>query len=167
MRVACLCPTYMRPVCTANAAALFLEQSHPDRRLYILDDGGTFDGTVPGNEALIRLKVVTERFPSLPAKYNHLLDWAKEDYSPDLIMVWENDDLFLPNHISNYVAVFAADSKLLATRQQHVFVYHPSDKKVVVYPVNHNFHGSLAFRPRMDSYEPRWIETVPSCRTNN
>jgi len=159
LRVACLCPTYLRPACTANAAILFEMQDYPDKRLYILDDGGTFDGSiVPGHDS-IKVRSLDERMPNLPAKYNYLREWAMEDYSPDILMVWENDDIFLPGHISSYVRAYVQDPRLVSARLRHVFAYHPIQKRVVVHDVYTNFHGCLSFRPKVRGEDIRWEAT--------
>lgn len=158
VKVACLCPTYLRPVCTANVANMFRFQTYPERRLYILDDGGTFDESINDKCDDIRIRVTTERFPTLPDKYNALLDWAIEDYQPDIIMVWENDDLYLPDHISRYVEHFRVPG-IVSVRLSTVFVYHPVAKRVIVHRVGRNFHGCLAFRPFVNGTAIRWHST--------
>jgi len=154
-RVACLCPTFMRPRCTANAVALFNQQTYENRFLYILDDGNTY--LEESDDPRVKIKVSEDRFESLPAKYNYLLDWALKDCDPHIIVVWENDDIFLPNHLEQCVTGLVHADVLRFAR---VFVYDPNTKKVRVEPVLGNFHGSLAFKADLaTSKKVRWPET--------
>jgi len=153
-RVACLCPTFARPICTANVAALFQQQTYDNRFLYILDDGGTF--LEESDDDRIKIKTYDKRFNSLPEKYNFLLEWAIEDCSPDIIFVWENDDIYLPDHIWRCAnALYKAD----VLRPNLVFVYDPLAKKVRIEPVYGNFHGSLVFRASLAKSGVHWPDT--------
>lgn len=102
MRFLCLCPTYNHGRLLPNTLACFAAQTHADRFLLILDDGGQIQPQT-GDGWLI--ESVDKRFPSLPAKYNamlriaanRLLDW-------DAVAVWDDDDVYLPWHLSAAVA---------------------------------------------------------------
>lgn len=108
--VACLCPTYKRPECLAASVALWLMQDYPaDRRcLYILDDAGQFDrqdGEGPDG-ATWHLMTTKLRFASLQEKFNVLAKGASQ-IPADILMPWEDDDIYLPHHISSHVAALA------------------------------------------------------------
>ena len=95
--LSCLCPTYRRPRCLANVLACFLAQDYPRDRceLVILDDGGTYDGQAGENW---RVETSRPRYASLPAKYNALA--ALADTRAEAFVVWEDDDVYLPGHLT-------------------------------------------------------------------
>mgnify|MGYP002624056713 CR=1 FL=1 len=96
--VSCLCPTYLRPGLLANSIACFLAQDYPaDRReLVILDDAGQIAPQHgDGWEVISTLR----RFRSLPEKFNALAGLARGD----VLVVWEDDDIYLPWHITAHV----------------------------------------------------------------
>lgn len=97
--VSCLCPTYCRPELLANALACYLAQDYPaDRReLIILDDAGQFQSQ---NQSGWELVSVSRRFRSLPEKFNCLAGLARGE----VLVVWEDDDIYLPWHVSAHVA---------------------------------------------------------------
>lgn len=160
-KIACLCPTYMRPISTANSVALFNFQDYPEKRLYIYDDGFTFLEDVSDRYPNVKLKVTKKRASTLSEKYNTLLEWALEDYDPDIIVVWENDDLFLPNHLSTYANLLGPETGYEVLRLTHVFVYNPLNKSVFVQFYQGVFHGSLAFRASLAKERGvRWPDTA-------
>ncbi len=96
--VSCLCPTFRRPRLLANSLACFLAQDYPANRreLIILDDGGDFSRHTGDGW---RLVAAPGRFPSLPDKFNTLAKLA----GGDILVVWEDDDIYLPWHITAHV----------------------------------------------------------------
>ena len=97
--VSCLCPTYRRPNLLENSIACFLAQDYPaDRReLIVLDDAGELQNQTGDGWQIIS---IPRRFRSLPEKFNALAGLAKGE----IIVVWEDDDIYLPHHISGHVA---------------------------------------------------------------
>lgn len=125
LKIACLCPTYGRPVMVQNTIALFLAQTHPAecRKLFILDDGGQYE-QIPGKH--VQLRSQDERLPSLPAKYAALTDMA-ESWEPDVYALWDDDDIYLPRHLERISAAlqmsrskWAHPSLVLSTYPGHV-----------------------------------------------
>ena len=96
--VSCLCPTYHRPKLLANAVACFLAQDYPAERreLIIVDDAQEFAPQIGQGWQLVSL---SRRFQSLPEKYNALAGLAEGE----VFVVWEDDDIYLPHHISAHV----------------------------------------------------------------
>ena len=139
--------------------ACFEAQDHQNAKLLVLDDLGQIEPQ-SGN----RWEVVSTaaRFPSLPAKYNAMLEYyveRGEDYGA--VAVWDDDDIYLPWHLSAIAAALADGA--------------PSAKPSVVWsgyrppgaqgdgPWRENatgrFHGSLAIsRHRLESLGG-WIQT--------
>jgi hypothetical protein len=135
--VACLCPTYRRPRLLENAIACFLAQDYPAdrRRLLILDDAGELSPQ-SGNGWEVFFTAV--RFPTLPAKFNALTQLAGD---ADVLAVWEDDDIYLPWHLSESVAAmvntgWSHPSRVLSTYGDTL---HEE-------PAGGRFHASLVIR---------------------
>ena len=96
--VSCLCPTYRRPKLLENSIACFLAQDYPaDRReLIVLDDAGELQNQTGEGWQIIS---IGRRFRSLPEKFNALAGLARGE----ILVVWEDDDIYLPHHISSHV----------------------------------------------------------------
>jgi hypothetical protein len=97
--VSCLCPTYRRLKLLENSIACFLAQDYPaDRReLIVLDDAGELENQTGAGWQIIS---IPRRFRSLPEKFNALAGLARGG----ILVVWEDDDIYLPHHISSHVA---------------------------------------------------------------
>jgi hypothetical protein len=96
--VSCLCPTFRRPKLLENSIACFLAQDYPaDRReLIILDDAGELQSQTGEGWQIIS---IARRFRSLPEKFNALAGLVRGE----ILVVWEDDDIYLPHHISSHV----------------------------------------------------------------
>jgi hypothetical protein len=104
--VTCLCPTYGRPPdrlhVLEEAIESFLRQDYPGpRQLLILNDAVRqwldFEGgKVPPGTYLVN---ADHRFPSVGAKMN----WLCENAKYDLLLPWDDDDISLPDRISQAV----------------------------------------------------------------
>lgn len=134
--VSCLCPTFRRPELVANALACYLAQDYPNdrRELLILDDGDQFPSQYGVGWELISLR---RRFRSLPEKFNALAGLARGD----ILVVWEDDDIYLPWHITAHVEAlqrgcrFSKPSQVL-THVGNALRHEPADGR---------FHASIAF----------------------
>lgn len=134
--LSCLCPTYRRPQLLANAVACFLAQDYPaDRReLIILDDAGQFE---PSSGPGWRLISQTARVRSLPEKYNALAGLAQGDH----LVVWEDDDIYLPWHLTAHASVLAQGEYSKPTR----VLSRSSNRGFEEECADGRFHGSIAF----------------------
>lgn len=140
-----LCPTYRRPRCLENVLACWLAQDYPaDRReLIILDDAGQWPTqSGPG----WRLIGIPERFDSLPAKYNTLASLAPD---ADGYIVWEDDDVYLPWHLSSHAATLAEHGFSRPTVAWSN--YGLAAKAIQTESATGRFHGSWAYR--RDAFE--------------
>ena len=97
--VSCLCPTYRRPTLLENSIACFMAQDYPAdlRELIVLDDAGELENQTGEGWQIIS---IPRRFRSLPEKFNALAGLARGE----ILVVWEDDDIYLPHHISSHVA---------------------------------------------------------------
>jgi hypothetical protein len=133
--VSCLCPTYRRPELLANAVACFLAQDYPpDRReLVILDDAGQFKSQAGNGWELLSMP---RRFQSLPEKYNAIAGLAKGD----IFVVWEDDDIYLPQHLSQHVAALSQGN---FSKPSRIFSLYTGELREE--NAGGLFHGSIAF----------------------
>jgi len=142
-KIACLCPTYKRPRHLANAAACFQAQNYPEdlHRLFILDDAVQFADARWSNFVL---QTSATRLPHLPAKYNLLAEMAIEEYQPDILAVWEDDDVFLPWHLMTIATVYLEGGRFI--RPPFVYSNYGCAKgSVVKEDSSGRFHSSWAF----------------------
>ncbi|MFO8007976.1 MAG: glycosyltransferase [Candidatus Brocadiia bacterium] len=94
--VTCLCPTYERFSRLRDAVGCFLRQDYPRRRLLILNDAPR--PIRPGAARAFGVEVIntTLRYPTLGHKRQTLLEAARTP----LVAHWDDDDLYLPWHLS-------------------------------------------------------------------
>ncbi len=134
--VSCLCPTYRRPHLLANSLACYLAQNYPAERreLVILDDGANFsDQAGPG----WRLVSTPQRFNSLPEKFNALAGLAQGDR----LVVWEDDDIYLPWHLTAHVRALEDGNYSKPSRVLSLYT-----GSLVEEAGEDRFHGSMGFR---------------------
>ena len=152
MRIAALCPTYRRPKLLGEMRECWENQDYPAelRRLFILDDGGTFE---PQNGPTWELHTAAMRYPSLPAKYNALVAIAN-CWEPDAYVVMEDDDLYLPRYASSHAAVLAT-----AEYSKPTVVLSDYPGHIVEERAEGRFHGSVGFRRSLCERIGGWPET--------
>lgn len=134
--VSCLCPTFCRPRLLENSLACFLHQDYPlDRReLIVLDDAGQI---MPQDGTGWRIISTNVRYQSLPEKFNAMAGMARGD----VFIIMEDDDIYLPWHISTHVKAlangggFSKPSKILST-----YTGRPE-----IEDATGRFHASIAF----------------------
>ena len=105
----------------------------PRPELIILDDGGDFSSHAGDGWRLVSAR---ERFPSLPDKFNALAELARGD----ILVVWEDDDIYLPWHLTAHAAAlqtggFSKPSRILANFEGPFVETDPGG----------SYHGSIAF----------------------
>lgn len=144
--VSCLCPTFHRPKLLANALACFLAQDYPAHRreLVIIDDGNDFHfgetlrHMQRQHGTTVRGVTLSERYANLPAKFNTLGRMAQGD----ILVVWEDDDIYLPHHISSHVDVIFTE-KLAFSKPSRILSTYTGN--VITEDATGRFHASIAF----------------------
>jgi len=133
--VSCLCPTYRRPKLLENSIACFLAQDYPANRreLIVLDDAGELQNQTCDGWQIIS---IPRRFRSLPEKFNALAGLAQGE----ILVVWEDDDIYLPHHISSHVT--AMDGHLWSKPSKVLSDY---TGRIQEEDATGRFHASLAF----------------------
>lgn len=155
MKIACLTPTYKRPECLPNAAACFVNQdihlrncNEVEARMFVLDDANQYaTGVVHrpcyNGSAFIDVLSHNSRHPSLPDKFQALVDLANE-WGADAYVVWEDDDVFLPWHLSNIYRGFNSGARFYRTPE--VWSNYNEQKQGMHFEgASGRFHSSWAF----------------------
>lgn len=153
-RVLCLCPTYGRPSLAANALACFSAQDYQAefRHLVMIDDAGQIMTPMQPTPWTV---FSTPRFPSLPAKYNILAQvWPEYD----VVCVWDDDDIYLPWHISSLVQALQDNPTAVAAKASVIWSLYQSHWPQFE-PAAGRFHGSLAVRSSHLERIGGWPET--------
>jgi glycosyltransferase involved in cell wall biosynthesis len=134
MKIAAVCCTYRRPKLLGVAIQCFLDQTHPDRKLVILDDAGQYE---PQKGDRWELFSQSERFPSLGAKRNAAVALALADPEVQGLAVMDDDDWYFPHWLERIAAALEAGPWCGA---KHVYVEHPPGQLVRFQTVAHNGH---------------------------
>lgn len=158
VKIVCLMPTYGR--CQSllnNSLACFFAQDHPDKHLFILDDLGTLEhcSAVSPYDQDVWILSTRSRAASVGAKYNEMiatLEASGIDY--DAVAVWDDDDVYLPSHLSNHAATLATHS--WSKPSQIVSAYFDPPK---LESAHGRFHGSIAVTRETVKRVP-WIDTT-------
>jgi|SRR6185437_954288 len=144
--VTCLCPTYQRPRLLDKSIQMFLSQDYPaDRRELLIFDDSDSAAWLDRDSTLVRYYWFQNRFKSMPEKYNEMLKLALGD----VLVVWDDDDLYKPWHISAHVNTtkYGRFSKPSMVESDYT-------GNVELEDASGRFHGSIAFQRG-----PKWPET--------
>ncbi len=156
--IVALCPTFRHPTLLANSLALWEMQTYPrtHRHLIIFDDGNTFDEFYG---IFHNIRTFKKRFPSLPAKYNAMLEWAygitlQQGRAADAFLIWEDDDIYLPGYVAAHAAVLAAAEY---SKPRWVLTDYPGyvDRE----RGDGRFHSSIGFQRSLIERIGGWPET--------
>jgi len=138
VKIAAICCTYKRPKLLAEAIESFLRQDYPaaQREMIILDDAGQYENQIGDGWRIVSL---TTRFRTLGEKRNASAALVSSDV--DAYCVWDDDDIYLPWHMSAAAAALADADYTVPTQ---IFV----DKKGRLEPKSNQllFHGAWSFR---------------------
>jgi len=113
LKIACLCLTYRRPRRLPEAIACFERQDYPAhlRELVILDDAGQY---APQEGKGWHLTSTTRRFRTLGEKRNAAAALASPDV--DAYAVWDDDDIYLPWHLTQVARALERSPWSIPTR---------------------------------------------------
>lgn len=93
----CICLTFARIARLEEAIACFLSQDYPGpKELIVLNS--FFPQTLKGEFPFVRIINLTQRPPSLADARNMAIEAAAGTH----IITWDDDDIYLPNHLSNF-----------------------------------------------------------------
>lgn len=151
MFITALCPSYKRPSLLQNSLALWERQvERGEAELFILEDSGIY-GSQKGEGWTLMSSGY--RYPSLPEKYNAMLEHA--DPRTEAFVVWEDDDIYLPFYIKCYREAFMAGAELVKpavviSDYNNFLEYEKADGR---------FHASLGFTRELAQRVGGWPKT--------
>ena len=139
MKLAAICCTYRRPRELATAIESFLRQDYVDREMVVLDDGGDFAADALNGLPGVRLITSPVRFRTLGEKRNASAALVSPDV--EAYCVWDDDDVYLPWHMSAAAAALRDADYTIPTT---IFV----EKAGALQRKSNQylFHGAWAFR---------------------
>jgi hypothetical protein len=108
--ITAIMPTCGRTKCIGESIFSFLNQTYQNKKLIILDthpQDMKFDISLPSN--VIYIKEDSHKFSNLGGKFKQLIGMV----DTDLFCIWEDDDLWLPNHMEN-LAILYHENKYLS-----------------------------------------------------
>lgn len=125
-KVSCMCVTYGRTEVLDESIYSFLIQDYPgEKELIVLNDLGTLElkGDFP-NVTIINRK---DRYASLGEKRNACI----EKCSGDIVTIWDDDDVFLPNRISSAIKRIGNKPYILLNKH----IYYSDEIRIIPYGV--------------------------------
>jgi glycosyltransferase involved in cell wall biosynthesis len=141
LKIAAICCTYKRPNLLAEAIESFLRQDYPaeKRELIVLDDAGQYAAETANAFSGVRLITTPYRFRTLGEKRNASAALVSPDV--EAYCVWDDDDIYLPWHMSAAAAALAEAEYTIPT-----ILY--TDKRDRLERKNNQylFHGAWGFR---------------------
>lgn len=159
MKIAVIMPVYRRVATARNATACFLLQTLPadcEATLFVIDDGDTFDhiGFFPSPPRYVALYRRARRFSTLAGKYNAAIREILNDYHPDIFVLFDDDDVYLPWHLGVHAETLRGRRKAWSKPSEILTDYHGDIRPE---KADGRFHGSIAFTADIES---RWDETA-------
>ena len=138
MKIAAICCTYKRPQLLAQAVESFLRQDYPAelRELIVLDDADQYS---PQGGKGWQIVSVPQRFRTLGEKRNASAALVSSDV--DAYCVWDDDDIYLPWHLSA-----AAQALTDADYSIPTALYVDKRTRLERKENQYLFHGAWAFR---------------------
>lgn len=132
-------PTFGRPQrLIENSIECFLRQNYADKFLLILnDDGREVDHLRPIDR--VGMATSPTRFPSLPEKYDYMVELAKSAFSPHAYVVWDDDDVYLPHHLTAHAYALSQFAWSKPSKVWSTYTGHPNLELGAG-----RFHGSIA-----------------------
>lgn len=141
MKLAAICCTYHRPRELAEVVECFLRQDYPTelRELIVLDDAGQYSPDALAEFTNVKLVTTQHRFRTLGEKRNASAAIASPDV--DAYCVWDDDDIYLPWHMSAAVAALADADYTIPT-----LIYTDKKNRLERKTNQYLFHGAWSFR---------------------
>lgn len=140
LKFAAICCTYKRPNQLAEAVECFRRQDYPANRreLIVVDDAGQYSADALSGIAGVKLITTRHRFRTLGEKRNASAAYASPDV--DAYCVWDDDDIYLPWHISAAAAALADADYTIPTE-----IYEDTPKQLNRKKNQYLFHGAWSF----------------------
>ena len=146
--VVAICPTKGRPHLIPNVIRMWKAQTYPDsrRQLIIWDDQPNFLDHQEENWQINSFPA--GHFEHITCKYHSMVEYALQEFRPDYIAIWEDDDIYLDHHLEYSVNCDRICNKGVV-RNDLVWTNHPGGLGVArLYITGAPYHGSWVFTPK-------------------
>ncbi|MBP7644933.1 MAG: glycosyltransferase family 2 protein [Saprospiraceae bacterium] len=125
-KVSCMCVTYGRTEVLDECVYSFLQQDYPgEKEMIILNDYGSLE--LKGDFPNVRIINEKTRYASLGEKRNACI----EQCTGELISIWDDDDVFLPNRLTSAVKRIGIKPYILLNKH----VYYSDEIRMIPYGV--------------------------------
>jgi len=145
-----LMPVFRRHRLANNAVACFLANTLPAdvcAHLIVIDDGDTFHdlgfGTHPAASHHVHLWKAP-RFPTLAHKYRSALEEVLHHFSPEIVAIFEDDDVYLPWHLGTHIEALRGKTTAWS-KPSRVWTDYRNPSHWELEPSAGRFHASIAF----------------------
>jgi len=120
IKFACICCTYKRPRELATVIECFLRQDYPreGRELIVLDDAGQYEEQAGDGWRIVS---TSQRFRTLGEKRNASAALVGPDVHA--YAVWDDDDIYLPHHLTAAAAALQAGEGAAYTIPTKILAY--------------------------------------------
>jgi hypothetical protein len=99
----------------------------------------------------------SEKFPSLPAKYRVLANRAI-GWGADVFVVWDDDDIYLPRHLSLHAEALLANPKCGWSHPSKIWSLYTGSLELE--DATGRFHGALAFTKKSGDKIGYWGDST-------
>lgn len=138
-----ICPTKGRPKLIPNVLKMWESQDYSNKHLVIWDDQPNFP-TCRGDSWEITAWQ-NGWFQHISMKYHEMMQYVLAVHRPDIVAVFEDDDVYLSRHISLGVQSILQHGAI-ACRNRTVWTNHPGGfGKARLFKANAPYHGSWLF----------------------
>jgi len=126
--------------------------------MFVLDDAGQYPPSTQGVNWEIR--TTGTRYPSLSHKYEAMVRWAEMEFDPDIYVLFDDDDIYLPDHIANHVEVLLHQGQWSHPSSiWSLYTGKPEQEKA-----RGRFHGALAVTKEALRNVGGWLSVMPRGR---
>ena len=156
MKLLCITPTYGRSKeLLQNSLACFYSQTYTNAVQVYVDD--TFDGEKIRGDGFVFIQT-GNRARSLSAKYDLAVLYGEQEFgSVDGIVVWDDDDIYLPNHLENIANTLQEGD--FYSYSSEVYVDSNTIKPRIEKTENCRFHANYAFSKNLYN-KTKWGHTL-------
>jgi glycosyltransferase involved in cell wall biosynthesis len=117
MKISALCITYGRPHLLEEAIESFLRQDYQNKELIIVND--LAEQELIFNHPQVKIFNFKERFKTIGDKRNKSVELS----SGDILTSWDDDDIYLPWLLSQFVKVFEENDKIDFIKPDKAWIY--------------------------------------------
>tara|TARA_R110001583_G_scaffold8508_1_gene40826 strand:- start:696 stop:1418 length:723 start_codon:yes stop_codon:yes gene_type:complete len=156
MKLLCITPTYGRSEeLLQNSLACFYSQTYTNAVQVYVDD--TFYGEKIRGDGFVFIQT-GDRARSLSAKHDLAVLYGEQEFgSVDGIVIWDDDDIYLPNHLENIANTLQEGD--FYSYSSEVYIDSNTSKPRIEKTDNCRFHGNYGFSKTLYN-KAKWGHTL-------